>query len=147
MPILGLFSFKCYGLLTVKYITKISRSAKFLQNKSMCLNTIMSSYLSLQVLETARQVASFPVTTTPIPYDQMKSQCEALVMGKHQKMSVLLSFKNRKANGLESLDSSTQNETTAHDISDMVWNWIFDQGLIYCHFLDFSTTWTFQTGT
>ncbi|KAI3932854.1 hypothetical protein MKX01_031836 [Papaver californicum] len=71
------------------------------------------------VLETARQVASFPVTTTPIPYDQMKSQCEALVMGKHQKMSVLLSFKNRKANGLESLDSSTQNETTAHDISDM----------------------------
>ncbi|XP_026436844.1 protein EFR3 homolog [Papaver somniferum] len=71
------------------------------------------------VLETARQVASFPVTTTPIPYDQMKSQCEALVMGKHQKMSVLLSFKNRKANGLESLDSSTQNETTAHDVSDM----------------------------
>ncbi|KAI3936086.1 hypothetical protein MKW98_015845 [Papaver atlanticum] len=71
------------------------------------------------VLETARQVASFPVTTTPIPYDQMKSQCEALVMGKHQKMSVLLSFKNRKAKGLESLDSSTQNETSAHDISDM----------------------------
>ncbi|MCL7046370.1 hypothetical protein MKW94_006683 [Papaver nudicaule] len=70
------------------------------------------------VLETARQVASSPVTTTPIPYDQMKSQCEALVMGKHQKMSVLLSFKNQKANGLESLDSSTQNETTAHDFSE-----------------------------
>eukprot|EP00262_Sarcandra_glabra_P012079 TRINITY_DN3032_c0_g1_i1.p1 TRINITY_DN3032_c0_g1~~TRINITY_DN3032_c0_g1_i1.p1 ORF type:complete len:197 (+),score=27.83 TRINITY_DN3032_c0_g1_i1:43-591(+) len=47
------------------------------------------------VLETARQVASFPVSTTPIPYDQMRSQCEALVMEKQQKMSVLLSFKHQ----------------------------------------------------
>lgn len=48
-----------------------------------------------QVLETARQVASFPVSSTPIPYDQMKSQCEALVTGKQQKMSVLQSFKQQ----------------------------------------------------
>lgn len=48
-----------------------------------------------QVLETARQVASFPVSTTPIPYDQMKSQCEALVTGKQQKMAVLHSFKHQ----------------------------------------------------
>ncbi|GMP78585.1 hypothetical protein CsSME_00034475 [Camellia sinensis var. sinensis] len=46
-----------------------------------------------QVLETARQVASLPVSSTPIPYDQVKNQCESLVMGKQQKMSVLQSFK------------------------------------------------------
>lgn len=48
------------------------------------------------VLETARQVASYPVLSTPVPYDQMKSQCEALVTGKQQKMSVLQSFKTRQ---------------------------------------------------
>lgn len=31
----------------------------------------------------------------PVPYDQMKSQCEALVSGKQQKMLVLHSFKNQ----------------------------------------------------
>ena len=50
-------------------------------------------YIYQQVLETARQVASLPVSSTPIPYDQVKDQCEALVMGKQQKMSVLQSFK------------------------------------------------------
>lgn len=49
-----------------------------------------------QVLETARQVASFPVSATPIPYDQMRIQCEALVTGKQQKMSVLHSFKQQE---------------------------------------------------
>lgn len=48
------------------------------------------------VLESAQQVASTPMTTTPVPYDQMKSQCEALVFGKQQKMSVLLSFKRQQ---------------------------------------------------
>ncbi|KAH9783629.1 ARM repeat superfamily protein [Citrus sinensis] len=48
------------------------------------------------VLETARQVASYPVVSTPVPYDQMKSQCEALVTGKQQKMSVLQSFKTQQ---------------------------------------------------
>ncbi|XP_061990163.1 protein SEMI-ROLLED LEAF 2 isoform X2 [Rosa rugosa] len=47
------------------------------------------------VLETAQQVASFPVSTMPVPYDQMKSQCEALVTGKQQKMAVLHSFKHQ----------------------------------------------------
>lgn len=48
------------------------------------------------MLETARQVASFPVSSAPVPYDQMKSQCEALVSCKQQKMSVLHSFKHKK---------------------------------------------------
>lgn len=49
-----------------------------------------------QVLETARQVASFPISATAVPYDQMKNQCEALVSGKQQKMSVLHSFKHQQ---------------------------------------------------
>ncbi|QCD88450.1 Armadillo-type fold [Vigna unguiculata] len=48
------------------------------------------------VLETARQVASFPISSTPVPYDQMKNQCEALVTGKQMKMSVLHSFKHHQ---------------------------------------------------
>lgn len=44
----------------------------------------------------ARQVTSFPVSTAPIPYEQMKNQCEALVMGKLQKMSVFLSYKQQQ---------------------------------------------------
>ncbi|KAG6517339.1 hypothetical protein ZIOFF_020724 [Zingiber officinale] len=48
---------------------------------------------SQEVNETARQVASSPTPTIPVPYDQMKSQCEALMNGKKEKMSVLRSFK------------------------------------------------------
>ncbi|KAK7257871.1 hypothetical protein RIF29_32166 [Crotalaria pallida] len=48
------------------------------------------------VLETARQVTSFPLSSNPVPYDQMKNQCEALVTGKQQKMSVLHSFKHQQ---------------------------------------------------
>lgn len=47
-------------------------------------------------METARQVASFPISSTPVPYDQMKNQCEALVTGKQKKMSVLHSFKHQQ---------------------------------------------------
>ncbi|KAF3458013.1 hypothetical protein FNV43_RR02676 [Rhamnella rubrinervis] len=60
------------------------------------LDVLGVNQLLESVLETARQVASFPVSTTPIPYDQMKNQCEALVTGKQQKMSVLHSFKHEE---------------------------------------------------
>ncbi|KAK9138820.1 hypothetical protein Sjap_009414 [Stephania japonica] len=66
---------------------------------SISINTleILSvNQLLESVLETARQVANYPVSTTPISYNQMKNQCEALVMGKNQKMSVLMSFKNQQ---------------------------------------------------
>ena len=47
-----------------------------------------------QVLDTARHVASsISISTSPIPYSQMESQCEALVIGKQKKMSVFMSFK------------------------------------------------------
>ncbi|XP_057498264.1 protein SEMI-ROLLED LEAF 2-like isoform X1 [Actinidia eriantha] len=57
------------------------------------LDILSVNQLLESVLETARQVASLPVSSTPVPYDQVKNQCEALVMGKQEKMSVLHSFK------------------------------------------------------
>ncbi|CAL5347990.1 unnamed protein product [Camellia sinensis] len=57
------------------------------------LDILSVNQLLESVLETARQVASLPVSSTPIPFDQVKNQCESLVMGKQQKMSVLQSFK------------------------------------------------------
>ncbi|XP_010241507.1 PREDICTED: uncharacterized protein LOC104586087 isoform X2 [Nelumbo nucifera] len=67
------------------------------------------------VLETAREVASLPVSTTPIPYDQMKNQCEALVIGKQKKMSVLLSFKNQQ----EDMGIGAEVEKKGPTFSDM----------------------------
>lgn len=55
------------------------------------VNQLMDS-----VQEAAAQVSTMSVTTAPITYDQMKSQCEALVTGKQQKMSVLRSFKRQQ---------------------------------------------------
>ncbi|VVA90142.1 unnamed protein product [Arabis nemorensis] len=65
---------------------------------SLSTNTNPADVLSVNELlesvsETARQVASLPVSSIPVPYDQMMNQCEALVTGKQQKMSVLRSFK------------------------------------------------------
>jgi len=77
------------------------------------VNQLMES-----VHETARQVANVPVSTNPVSYDQMKSQCESLVMEKQQKMSVLLSFKHSRTNsrsstgdnGPETNESSARSE-------------------------------------
>lgn len=64
------------------------------------------------VLETAQHVASFPVSTTPVPYDQMKSQCEALVTGKQQKMAVIHSFKHQVET--KAIVLSTENENNSY---------------------------------
>ncbi|XP_010557096.1 PREDICTED: uncharacterized protein LOC104826204 isoform X2 [Tarenaya hassleriana] len=60
------------------------------------------------VSETARKVASFPVSSIPIPYDQMTSQCEALVTGKQQKMSVLQSFKLEETKAISSISEDDE---------------------------------------
>ncbi|KAJ6834357.1 uncharacterized protein M6B38_335440 [Iris pallida] len=65
-------------------------------SESTTSEVISVNQLIESVLETSRQVATIPVSTTPVPYDQMKSQCEALVIGKQQKMSVLLSIKHQQ---------------------------------------------------
>uniref|UniRef100_A0A1J3FGI8 Protein EFR3-like protein n=1 Tax=Noccaea caerulescens TaxID=107243 RepID=A0A1J3FGI8_NOCCA len=72
---------------------------------SLSTNTNPVDVLSVNELlesvsETARQVASLPVSSTPVPYDQMMNQCEALVTGKQQKMSVLRSFKPQAAKAI-----------------------------------------------
>lgn len=57
------------------------------------LDILSVNQLLESVLETARQVASYPASSTPMPYDQVKNQCEALVTGKQHKMSALQSCK------------------------------------------------------
>lgn len=64
---------------------------------TFCIVNILAIQISLQVNETARQVASSPTSIIPVPYDQMKSQCEALMNGKQEKLSVLRSFKQQQA--------------------------------------------------
>ncbi|KAK7402232.1 hypothetical protein VNO78_14329 [Psophocarpus tetragonolobus] len=68
------------------------------------------------VLETARQVASFSTSSTPLPYDQMKNQCEALVTGKQQKMSVIHSFKHQQES--KAIILSSENEVKVPPVPD-----------------------------
>jgi len=78
-------------------------------------------------LETARQVASFSTSSTPLPYDQMKDQCEALEAGKQQKMSVIQSFKHQQESNAIVL--SSENEVTVAPIHAKVS--IFYRSLIF----------------
>ena len=86
------------------------------------LSSISSKYnmglYDNQVMETARQVASFPVSSTPIPYDQVRNQCEALVTGKQQKMSVLQSFKQQQE--AKAILLSSENEKKSPILQNMV---------------------------
>lgn len=75
-------------------LTSRNKDKKYICSFLPLDNHVLLNYK--QVLETARQVASLPVSSTPIPYDQVTNQCEALVTGKQQKMSVLHSFKLRQ---------------------------------------------------
>ncbi|KAL4567569.1 hypothetical protein LXL04_023157 [Taraxacum kok-saghyz] len=60
------------------------------------LDILSVNQLLESVLETARHVASLPVSLTLVSYDQVKDECEALVNGKQKKMSVLQSFKKQQ---------------------------------------------------
>ncbi|GMI71859.1 EFR3 OF PLANT 3 [Hibiscus trionum] len=65
------------------------------------LDVLSANELLDSVLETAGQVGSDSVPQAPIPYDQMKSQCEASVMGKQQ--NEILYLPSEKAEFLEDL--------------------------------------------
>ncbi|KAJ7947504.1 Arm repeat superfamily protein [Quillaja saponaria] len=81
------------------------------RKSSLSINTIdilSVNQLLESVLETARQVASFPVSSAPVPYDEMKSQCEALVKGKQNKMSVLHSFKHQQETNASVISSENE---------------------------------------
>ncbi|XP_074320048.1 protein SEMI-ROLLED LEAF 2 [Silene latifolia] len=60
---------------------------------SNSLDILSVNQLLESVEETAEQVANMPDSTTLVPYDQMKDQCEALGTGKNHKMSELHSIK------------------------------------------------------
>lgn len=65
-------------------------------------NLLSVNQLLESVLETAHQVGRFSVSTAPdVPYKEMARHCEALLMGKQQKMSNLMSVQQRE----ESLSS------------------------------------------
>ncbi|KAH8484278.1 hypothetical protein H0E87_028648 [Populus deltoides] len=51
----------------------------------------------------------------PVPYDQMKSQCEALVTGKQQKMSILHSFKHQAEAKVFPIEEEKK-DTSVHDV-------------------------------
>ncbi|KAK2631459.1 hypothetical protein EUGRSUZ_L02877 [Eucalyptus grandis] len=78
---------------------------------SSAVDILYVNQLLASVLETARQVASLTISSAPTPYDQMKNQCEALVTGKQQKMSVLRSFKNQQE--AKAIVVSGENENNA----------------------------------
>nr|TKS15232.1 hypothetical protein D5086_0000035080 [Populus alba] len=52
----------------------------------------------------------------PVPYDQMKSQCEALVIGKQQKMSILHSFKHQAEAKVFPIEEEKK-DTSVHDVN------------------------------
>lgn len=51
-----------------------------------------------QALEVAGQVAGTSVSTSPLPYNTMASQCEALGTGTRKKLSNWLANDNRNSN-------------------------------------------------
>ncbi|XP_078434134.1 protein SEMI-ROLLED LEAF 2-like isoform X2 [Wolffia australiana] len=53
---------------------------------------LSADQLIQSVLETSQHVATPPEPSAPVPYDEMKSQSEAVVAGKQQKISTLLTF-------------------------------------------------------
>ncbi|XP_077209775.1 protein SEMI-ROLLED LEAF 2-like [Tasmannia lanceolata] len=64
-------------------------------------NLLSVNQLLESVLETARQVGRFSVSTTPdVPYKEMASHCEALLVGKQQKMSAFMTAQQKQENFL-----------------------------------------------
>ncbi|KAF8396143.1 hypothetical protein HHK36_017756 [Tetracentron sinense] len=63
------------------------------------LESVWNCVMILKVLETACQVGRFSVSTTSdMPYKEMASHCEALLMGKQQKMSTFMSALQKQEN-------------------------------------------------
>ncbi|XP_073526125.1 uncharacterized protein [Phyllobates terribilis] len=72
-----------------------SQSGRKTSISTNSIDIVNVNQLLESVLETAQQVASLPTCTAVMPYDEVKNQCEALVTGKHQKMSVLHNIKQQ----------------------------------------------------
>ncbi|CAJ2660993.1 protein SEMI-ROLLED LEAF 2-like isoform X2 [Trifolium pratense] len=81
-----------------------------------CPDVLGVNQLLESVLETARQVASVSTSSTPLPYDQMKNQCEALVTGKQQKMSTIYSYKHQEETKAIVLSSEDEVEVSRQPV-------------------------------
>ncbi|WJX69686.1 hypothetical protein P8452_53895 [Trifolium repens] len=81
-----------------------------------CPDVLGVNQLLESVLETARQVASVSTSSTPLPYDQMKNQCEALVTGKQQKMSSIYSFRHQQETKAIVLSSENEVEVSRQPV-------------------------------
>ncbi|XP_056694944.1 protein SEMI-ROLLED LEAF 2 isoform X2 [Spinacia oleracea] len=90
-----------------------SQSGRKTSISSNSLDILNVNQLLESVLETAQQVASLPTSNSLISYDQVKNQCEALVTGKQQKMSVLQSFKKQQEAKAIVLTSDTEMKSAA----------------------------------
>ncbi|GAB4850743.1 hypothetical protein Ancab_039915 [Ancistrocladus abbreviatus] len=73
-----------------------SESGRQTSVSTCSLDVLSVNQLLDSVLETACQVASTPVSSIHMPYDQVKNQCEALITDKQRKMSVLHSVKQQQ---------------------------------------------------
>ncbi|KAL9237500.1 hypothetical protein vseg_012038 [Gypsophila vaccaria] len=96
-----------------------SQSGRKTSISSNSLDILSVNQLLESVLETAQQVEKLPVYTTNVPYNQVKDQCEALVMGKHQKMLVLHSIK-RQPNS-KAIVVSNDTEIDSSTTAAMIW--------------------------
>ncbi|XP_020114977.1 uncharacterized protein LOC109728855 isoform X1 [Ananas comosus] len=75
-------------------------------------NLLSVNQLLETVLETAWQVGRMSVSTTPdIPFKEMTSHCEALLMGKQQKMLALMNSQRKQGTVLSGGYSQDQSET------------------------------------
>ncbi|XP_057488018.1 uncharacterized protein LOC130774041 [Actinidia eriantha] len=115
---MAIFSSKAYNVLPLVPCVKAAVSKKM-------------------VLETAHQVGRLCVCTAPdVSYKEMAGHCEALLMGKKQKMSYLMSTQQRSENILsKSLETQDQEEKKAfHFHVDMDFQWggnaLTDQNVI-----------------
>jgi hypothetical protein len=63
-------------------------------SESIHSNDVLSVTKLLEsVMKSAQEVENAPLLMNPLSFDQMKDQCEALMLEKQQKMAALLSFK------------------------------------------------------
>lgn len=95
------------------YIADFEPLSQF-QSKNALHYIIVITCFCPQVSETTHQVGRISVSTTPdVPYREMASHCEALLMGKQQKMSGLISSQKRQECLMHvSLQSQTDEVTT-----------------------------------
>ncbi|KAL5986775.1 hypothetical protein ACLOJK_015108 [Asimina triloba] len=63
---------------------------------SVAPNLLSVNQLLESVFETAGQVGRYSVSTTDVPYKEMASHCEALLEGKEQKMSALMTGQQKQ---------------------------------------------------